>query len=75
MPKNGELARSPKTPFSVIPADAGIQEYQEVLEPGDPVPAKAGSRGDGLENSCEAIKNGVNETMNGKGGKRWVESN
>jgi len=67
MPKNGELARSPKTPFSVIPADAGIQEYQEVLDPGF-------RRGDGLENSCEAIRNRVNETMNGKGGKRWVES-
>jgi hypothetical protein len=36
-----------KTPFSVIPAEAGIQEYQELLDPGDPVPAKAGSRGDG----------------------------
>jgi hypothetical protein len=26
--------KSPKTPFSVIPAEAGIQEYQEVLDPG-----------------------------------------
>ena len=43
------LVRSQKTSFSVIPAEAGIQEYQEVLNPGDPVPAKAGSRGDGLE--------------------------
>jgi len=42
MPKNGELAKSPKGSFSVIPADAGIQEYQEVLDPGF-------RRGDGLE--------------------------
>jgi hypothetical protein len=31
---------------SVIPAKAGIQEQQALLAPGDPVPAKAGSRGD-----------------------------
>ena len=43
------LAINPKTPFSVIPAEAGIQEYQELLDPGDPVPEKAGSRGDGLD--------------------------
>ena len=41
--------KSQKTSFSVIPAEAGIQEYRELLDPGDPVPAKAGSRGDGLE--------------------------
>jgi len=35
--------------FSVIPAEAGIQECPEGLDPGDPVPAKAGSRGDGEE--------------------------
>jgi hypothetical protein len=28
---------------------SGIKEYRELLDPGDPVPAKAGSRGDGLE--------------------------
>jgi len=33
MMKFDELAKSPKTPFSVIPAEAGIQEYQEVLNP------------------------------------------
>jgi hypothetical protein len=32
----------------VIPAKAGIQGKQEVLDPGDPVPAKAGNRGDGF---------------------------
>jgi hypothetical protein len=36
------LVRSQKTSFSVIPAEAGIQEYQEVLDPGF-------RRGDGLE--------------------------
>jgi hypothetical protein len=35
------LAKNPKTPFSVIPAEAGIQEYQKVLDPGF-------RRGDGL---------------------------
>jgi hypothetical protein len=35
--------------FSVIPAKAGIQEKQAILDPGDPVPEKAGSRGDGLD--------------------------
>jgi hypothetical protein len=30
--------------FPVIPAKAGIQEKLEVQDPGDPVPAKAGSR-------------------------------
>jgi hypothetical protein len=37
----------------VIPAKAGIQEKLGVLDPGDPVPAKAGSRGDDQEGSCE----------------------
>ena len=32
----------------VIPAKAGIQEQQALLDPGDPVPAKAGNRGDGF---------------------------
>jgi hypothetical protein len=32
--KNDELVKSQKTPFSVIPAEAGIQEYQELLDPG-----------------------------------------
>jgi len=34
-------------PFYVIPAKAGIQVVHAFLDPGDPVPAKAGSRGDG----------------------------
>ena len=50
-----ELVKSQKQPFSVIPAKAGIQECQELLDPGDPVPAKAGSRGDGLEDFHESI--------------------
>jgi len=37
-----------KTASRVIPAKAGIQELRLLLDPGDPVPAKAGSRGDGL---------------------------
>jgi hypothetical protein len=28
------FVRSQETPFSVIPAEAGIQEYQELLDPG-----------------------------------------
>ena len=40
--KNDELVKSQKTPFSVIPAEAGIQEYQEFLDPGF-------RRGDGVE--------------------------
>jgi len=43
------LAKSPKTPFSVIPAKAEIQFIQlllESLDSGDPVPAKAGNRSD-----------------------------
>jgi len=44
-----ELVKSWKMPFCVLPAEAGIQEYQELLGPGDPIPAKAGSRGDGVE--------------------------
>ncbi len=36
------LVRSPKRPFSVIPAEAGIQEYQGLLDPGF-------RRGDNLE--------------------------
>jgi hypothetical protein len=42
------LVKSQETPLFVIPAKAGIQGFQEVLDPGDPVPAKAGSRGDGF---------------------------
>jgi len=29
-----ELVKSPKTLFSVIPAEAGIQEIQGILDPG-----------------------------------------
>jgi len=36
------LVRSQKTSSSVIPAEAGIQEYQEVLDPGF-------RRGDGFD--------------------------
>jgi hypothetical protein len=43
------FAKSQKVCLFVIPAQAGIQEPQEALDPGDPVPAKPGSRGDGLE--------------------------
>jgi hypothetical protein len=42
------LLKSQKTPLFVIPAKAGIQGFQEVLDSGDPVPAEAGSRGDGF---------------------------
>jgi hypothetical protein len=42
-----------RIPLSVIPAEAGIQEIQAVLDPGDPVPAKAGSRGDGFNRFFE----------------------
>jgi len=43
------FVKSRETPFSVIPAEAGIQPFQglaKALDPGDPVPAKAGNRGD-----------------------------
>jgi hypothetical protein len=40
--KDDAFVKSPETPFSVIPAKAGIQEIQEVLDPGF-------RRGDGLE--------------------------
>jgi len=43
-----ELARIPKTPFSVIPAETGIQEYQELLDPGF-------RRGDGLGTFCQSV--------------------
>jgi hypothetical protein len=36
------FVKNPKTLFSVIPAEAGIQEYQGLLDPGF-------RRGDGLE--------------------------
>jgi hypothetical protein len=39
---NDGLAKSSKPPFSVIPAEAGIQGFQEVLDPGF-------RRGDGFE--------------------------
>jgi hypothetical protein len=42
------FGKSPQSRFSGIPAKAGIQELPAVLDPGDPVPAKAGSRGDGF---------------------------
>jgi hypothetical protein len=48
--KNDQIVKSRKLRFHIfIPAKAGIQEKEGVLDPGDPVPAKAGSRGDGLE--------------------------
>jgi hypothetical protein len=54
---NDELVKSQEMVFPVIPANpgsgsgtgAGIQGKQTLLDPGDPVPAKAGSRGDGLD--------------------------
>ena len=42
------LVRSQKTPCFVIPAEAGIQEYQGHLDPGF-------HRGDGLEDFYETI--------------------
>ena len=42
------LLKSQEITSCVIPAKAGIQAEQELPDPGDPVPAKAGSRGDGL---------------------------
>jgi hypothetical protein len=47
--KSDGLARIPKATHPVIPAKAGIQGYQRILNPGDPVLAKAGSRGDGVK--------------------------
>ena len=44
-----DLVRSPKSPFSVIPAKAGIQFIHRLtkhLDSGDPVPAKAENRSD-----------------------------
>jgi len=49
MTKFKDFVRSRETAFPVIPAEAGIQYFQIVtnsLDPGDPVPAKAGNRGD-----------------------------
>jgi hypothetical protein len=40
--RNDGLVKSQETPFSVIPAEAGIQEYRGLLDPGF-------RRGDGLE--------------------------
>ena len=42
------FVKSRKTPFSVIPAKAGIQEYQELLDPGF-------RRGDGLKDFYETV--------------------
>jgi hypothetical protein len=45
------LAEGRKSRFSVIPAEAGIQSFQLVvnsLDSGDPVPAKSGNRSDGI---------------------------
>jgi hypothetical protein len=55
--KNSEgRVKSQRVGYSVIPANpgsgsgtgAGIQEKQALLDPVDPVPAKAGNRGDGF---------------------------
>ena len=57
--KEDGLVRSPKSPFSVIPANpgsgsgtgAGIQFLHKLtkrVDSGDPVPAKAGNRSDGF---------------------------
>jgi len=43
--------KKPKTPSSVIPAKAGIQEEQRVLDPGV-------RRGDDKRDSCDMIKEG-----------------
>jgi len=47
--KVDEFVKSRETPFSVIPAKAGIQFIHRLtkhLDSGDPVPAKAGNRSD-----------------------------
>ena len=47
--KVDEFVKSPEIECSVIPAKAGIQSFRSVtnhLDSGDPVPAKAGNRGD-----------------------------
>jgi len=49
-----EFVINPKTPFSVIPAEAGIQEYQELLDPGACPPRRI-RRGDGLETFYQSI--------------------
>jgi len=54
-----EFARNPKTPFSVIPAEAGIQEYQELLDPGacpGPDPGFAGVTAWGLFAKASMLK-------------------
>jgi hypothetical protein len=43
----GGLAKSRKMPFPVIPAEAGIQENQELLDPGF-------RRGDGVEDFLQS---------------------
>ena len=47
-PNTDAFAKPRKLSFSVIPAEAGIQEHQGVLDPGF-------RRGDGREAFCEAI--------------------
>jgi hypothetical protein len=54
----GAFVKSPKAAFSVIPEKAGIQEQQELLDPGDPVPAKAGSRGDDFKDFSRVHQEG-----------------
>jgi hypothetical protein len=39
----------------VIPAKAGIQKHKPLVDPGDPAPAKAGGRGDGLDVFCDIV--------------------
>jgi len=52
-----ELVKSPKTLFSVIPAEAGIQEYQGLLDPGACPGRDPGFAGvTTLMTFCEAVK-------------------
>ena len=51
-PNTDAFAKTRKLSFSVIPAEAGIQEHRGVLDPGF-------RRGDGREAFCEAINTPV----------------
>jgi hypothetical protein len=64
--KEDGLVSSPKSPFSVIPAKAGIQFLHKLTKhmgSGDPVPAKAGNRSDDF---YESIKGRVGNKLTKK---------
>jgi hypothetical protein len=57
---NDSLAKSSKPPFAVIPAEAGIQGFQEILDPGacpGPDPGFAGVTA--LKTFYEPINNAI----------------